>query len=182
MLSGFFQICIAAMLVLAGSLLCCAQSADNSAFSRDPNDKTERSKNIQESLEKMRIEKEKKDFEEMLDRGQQAVRISEELETAVLRTGRLSEKEATKLANVEKLVKKIRSELGGDGEDGEEEIEAVVAPVQKMPLREAITTLKSTTVDLYEELKKTSRFTISAAAIQTSNAVLMIVKFLRLSK
>ena len=72
---------------------------------------------------------------------------------------------------------RIRRELGGD-DDGEE----AVYEGDKKPstAREAFNILKTTTVKLFDELKKTTRFSISVIAIQNSNSVLRLVKFLRL--
>ena len=39
--------------------------------------------------------------------------------------------------------------------------------------------LRSNTIKLVDELNKTTRFTISAAAIQTTNTVLRITRFLK---
>ena len=49
-------------------------------------------------------------------------------------------------------------------------------------LEEGFKYLQSTTTKLVDELKKTTRFSISVVAIQTSNNVLKLVRFLRLKK
>jgi hypothetical protein len=49
-------------------------------------------------------------------------------------------------------------------------------------IEEAFRYLQSTTVKLVDELKKTTRFSISVIAIQSSNNVLKVIKFLRLRK
>ena len=46
---------------------------------------------------------------------------------------------------------------------------------------EAVKSLRAMTVSMYDELKKTSRFTISAAAIESTNALLRITRFLRIT-
>jgi hypothetical protein len=128
-------------------------------------------------MEKMRIDKEKKEYAQMLERGEEALKISEELEAAYAVNGRLTQREIAKLESVEKLVKKIRNELGGDDEGDEKSPEI---SEQRLPPAEAFKSFRATTVRLFEELKKTSRFSISAAAIQTSNAVLKLARFLRI--
>lgn len=164
--------------MLAAACWAQGQSADNrsSIFSGPDDDKSDRPKSFKETLEKMRIEKDKKEFGEMIERGEVALKLSEELEMAYAQNGRLSDREMVKLAEVEKLVKKIRSELGGDDDDEGEEDTTDRAPLARA---EAVKTFRSTTVRLFDELKKTSRFTISAAAIQTSNAVLKLARFLK---
>lgn len=159
-----------------------AQSADNRSPLTSPADEDEngRPKSIRETIERMRIEKEKKEFDEMIGRGEEAVRISEELEKALERDGKLATEQLTKVAAVEKLVKKIRSELGGDDDD-EKNAESA-KPDAGSSSREIVRNLRSTAVKLLEELKKTSRFTVSAAAIQASNSVLRIARFLRIAR
>ena len=49
-------------------------------------------------------------------------------------------------------------------------------------MSEAIQALQKNTTALLDEIKKTTRHSISAAAIQSSNTVLKIVKFLRFGK
>jgi hypothetical protein len=128
----------------------------------------------------MRIEKEKKEYDEMIDRGEQALKISEQLETTVSATGRLTEKELSQVAELEKLARKIRGGLGGD-DDTEDKNEAL-AQIRTMSLENAVRELRDSTGTLYEELKKTTRFTISAMAIQSSNTVIRLAKALRIQK
>ena len=115
----------------------------------------------------------------MLGRGEEALKLSEELEKAFEQNGRLNTNEINKLIAVEKLVRKIRNELGGDDDDSDKN---PLEQSQPLAQKDAVTTFGSTIRKLLEELKKTSRFTVSAAAIQTSNAVLKIVRFLRISR
>ncbi|CAN5443063.1 hypothetical protein BH10ACI2_BH10ACI2_23580 [soil metagenome] len=162
-------------------------SADNKSMlpSVKPGDDDKESapKNFRESLVKMRIDKDKKDHEEMVERGEEIVKLTEEIEKSLESSGHFTEKERPKLATVEKLVKKIRNELGAGDDEGDDG-DPTTPPIQRTnnlsPL-EAIKTLRTSTAVLYEELKKTTRFSISASAIQSSNAVLKITKFLRLS-
>ncbi|MEO6050848.1 MAG: hypothetical protein ABIP78_05890 [Pyrinomonadaceae bacterium] len=129
----------------------------------------------------MRIDKDKKDFDQMIERGGEALKISEELDKSFEANGRLTEKEKAKLESVEKLVKKIRSELGGDDDSDSDAREKPQAETSSLSLADAVKALRSTTIDLYNELKETTRFTISAAAIQSSNTILKLARFLKLS-
>ena len=167
-----------------GALNSHAQSSDGRTSiipksGEDPDD--DKPKSFRETLVKLRIDKEKKEYDEMLNRGEEALKLSAELEKAYEQNGRLNSNEINKLATVEKLVKKIRSELGGDDDD-EDLDDKTVSPPTPMDQREAVRSFRSTTVQLFEELKKTTRFTVSAAAIQTSNAVLRLTKLLRISR
>ena len=170
-------------------LLCSAALAqpDPSVLpgSRD-NDRDAPPKSLRDQMEKMRIAKEKKDFEEMLERGEQALRLSEQLEKKLELTNRITGEDAAKLESLEKLVKKIRSELGGrdsdsatDSNEEEGDVENAEEPKGSTPLVDAFRSLKLHTVRLVSELKKTTRFSISTAAIRTSNTVLKLTGFLR---
>ncbi|MEQ1605612.1 MAG: hypothetical protein ABL999_12165 [Pyrinomonadaceae bacterium] len=183
MLIRFALFIFLAAVFSAASFSICAQNADGRGSiipkANDAGDDDDKPKSFKETLVKLRIEKEKKEFDEMLGRGEEALKLSEELEKAYEQNGRLNNNEITKLATVEKLVKKIRSELGGDDDESDDKPAAVQASVAQ---RDLIKSFRSTTVKLFEELKKTTRFTVSAAAIQTSNAVLRLAKFLRISR
>lgn len=153
-----------------------------------PAPKEELPKSIKESLDKQRIEREKKDYQEMIERGEEALKISDELEKSVAQTSKLSSQDQAKLERLEKIVKKIRKELGGD-DDGEKSAVVPESTNEETELDEkpstvmsAIKKLQSNAAKLVEELKKTSRFSISAIAIQSSNALLKIVKFVQFYK
>lgn len=128
--------------------------------------------NIKETLAKQRIEDRKKEYDELLEKGEKALKMSEDLQKSFAKNHKLTSQDQGKLKDLEKLLKKIRKDLGGDDDDEE---------IREKPtsMANALNTLKDTTDNLYEEIKKTSRYTISAVAIKSSNALLNIVKFLR---
>jgi len=132
---------------------------------------------IQESLAKQRIEREKKDFAELLKRGDEAVKLSDELEKSFAQNNQLSSADLKKLDRLEKVVKKIRSELGGDDDDKNVELDA-----KPLSVLSALKTLQNNTVKLVDELKKTTRYSISVVAVESSNLLLKVVRFLRLGK
>ena len=163
--------------IVAAFVVCgLAQNAEDSR----PGNNVEKDapKSIQETLEKMRIEKDKKDHDEMIEHGDEVAKISDQLERSVEQNGKLSNDDMARLARVEKLAKKIREELGGKDDDGEEDDDGVGTP----SLTDAAKILKTSTSSLYEELKKTSRFTVSAAAIQSTNTVLRLARLLKINK
>ncbi len=168
---------------LIGAVHCSAQaSADNqsSIFAKPGESEREsRPRTIRDSLAKMRIEKEKKEFDRMIERGEQAVKIAAALENSLATKGRLTEIDKEHLASVEKLARQIRRDLGG--EDDKDSDAGVSPRGQGFSISETVKSLRSTTEDLYNELKKTTRFTISATAIQSSNAVLRLARFMRIS-
>ncbi len=168
-------------LCVASPALCQTGDVKGSLIGKSSDDDEERPKSFRETLVKMRIDKEKKEFEQMLDRGREALKLTEELEKAYASYGRLNSGEINKLVEVEKLVKKIRSELGGnDGDDDDEADQAVRS--EQLHGGDLIKSFRETTVKLIDELKKTTRFTVSAAAIHASNSVLKLARILRISR
>src|SRR5262245_51015475 len=71
-----------------------------------PRGKEDLPKNMKETLERMRIDQDKKEYKEMLTRGEEAVKLSDELQHSFAETGKLSNQDMAKLARVEKLVRK----------------------------------------------------------------------------
>jgi hypothetical protein len=49
-------------------------------------------------------------------------------------------------------------------------------------MRDAFKTLQASTGKLVHELKKTTRYSVSVIAIQSSNAFLKVIKFIRFNK
>lgn len=142
--------------------------------------KEDQPKSFREMLTKQRIERERKDHEELLKRGNEAADLTLQIENAFDQNKGLSPREQQKLETLEKLVTKIRKELGGG--DDESEDTGLIKERRPSSLQEAFSSLKETTLQLVDELKKSSRFTISAVAIRISNTALKLVRFLRLRK
>ncbi len=172
------------LLFALAALSVCASAqivgADDKPLFSKHNDEN-RPKGFNEGLEKMRIEKEKKDHEEMISRGDDAVKLGEELQASFAKAGTLSKDDFDKIGKLEKLVKKIRDELGGDDDNSnsDDPDDAVQDTPVPSTLPAAVDALKTKTDELSDLLKQTTRFTISAAAIQATNNVLKITKVLR---
>lgn len=132
-------------------------------------------KNIQETLAKHRIERSKKEFAELVERSEEAVKISEDLEKSLTATARLTAVDQKKLERLEKLLKKIRSELGAEGDDDD-------AAEKPSTLNSAVASLQSNASRLLEEVKKSTRYSISVVSVQTSNLLLRLVKFIRFNR
>lgn len=163
------------MFVALAGVTASAQTQDNPPSVLAKSEEVDKPKGFFETMQKMRIEREKKDYKEMLARSEQALRVSEQLEKSFARNGKLTKENFDQIASIEKLTKKIRSGLGGDDDD---------AKVDESNITEAdaVKTLRERVVNLYDELKKTTRFSISAAAIESTNAVLKIARFFRVTK
>jgi hypothetical protein len=150
-------------------------------ITRDDDDDDRDPTSIEQMVVKQRITQQKKEHEELLKRGDEALKLSEELETSFEKSDTLTTKDLEKLQELEKVVGKIRSELGGNDDD-EDDDSSGIENNAKQSTAGAFKFLRDSTIKLVDELKKTTRFSISAAAIQSSNTVLRIARFLRLKK
>lgn len=182
-----FFLTLALLVVAAGNGAAQPDGSPVLPGSRDT-DRDQIHKSARDQLEKLRIAKQKKDFQNMLERGEQALSLSEQLESKLETSAQFTAEDFAKLDSLEKIVKKIRSELGGS-DDGADDVTANQATAEdeasvKAPssLVDALRTLKNQTVKLVGELKKTTRFSISAAAIRASNVVINLTKYLRLHR
>lgn len=137
-----------------------------------PPDKEDFPKTVKETLAKGRIEREKKDYEDLIERGEEAAKISGEIGKSFTKNKKFSSEDQKKLDRLEKLVKKIRGELGGGDDDEVED--------KPSSLSAAVKTLQETTANLVEAIKKSTRYSVSVAAIESSNALLKIVRFIRI--
>src|SRR5512140_3182769 len=72
---------------------------------------------VRENRERMRIDKEKKDYEDMIEHGQDIAALAERVEHSFTQHGTVSEADLANIEAVEKGVKKIRSDLGGGDDD-----------------------------------------------------------------
>ncbi len=174
MLWKFTQLFIFTLLFLTLASFANAQGSDASTRNGTPS-KEELPKGIKESLAKQRIEREKKDFDELLDRTDEALQITDQLEKSYAQNNYFSADDQKKLDRLEKVVKKIRNEMGGDNDDADSE----AAPSS---IANALENLKITTGKLADEIKKTSRYSVSVIAVQSSNTLLRVVQFLRLRR
>ncbi len=137
--------------------------------------KSEPNDGLRETLAKWRIKNDKKEYDEMIKRGEEALQIAEELNKAFAENQKLNADELKKLEKLEKLFKKIRDDLGGE-EDKE------ITEKNPNSLINALNNLQETTKSLMSELKKTTRHSVSVIAIESSNALLKIVRFIRFFK
>ena len=141
---------------------------------------------LTEMVEKQRILRQKKEHDEMLRRGDEALRLSEALEESFNDGSGFSQKDLQNLETLEKVVGKIRNELGGDDDDDDDnDLWKDSTGPENNARRDFVSAfkfLRDSTVKLVDELKKSSRFSISVAAVESSNAVIRIARFLRLKK
>jgi len=164
------------ILFLLGTFSIFAQTDASDAGSISPPDRYERM-TYKKMLSKRQAIERQKDFDEMIKRSEEALSLSESLEKSMLAHNEVTTKDSEDLKALEKIVSKILHEMGGDDDNGESEKLDTPSNFQ-----DAVKFLRNATVELADELHKTTRFTISVAAIQTSNAVLRVIKFLRFKR
>ncbi len=181
MLQRFIFIILTASLFATGYMIVEAQQQqqpiDSPLFHQKGADNEDRAWGIEERMAKMRIQKDKKDHEELIARGLELNEIIGQLEKSFEASGQLSQEDFSKLATAEKLAKKIRNDLGGSNDGDEEELPDVDKKMST--LADAVKLIQSKSEKLIGELKKSTRFTISVPAIQSTNAVIRLAKFLR---
>ncbi|HZI17207.1 MAG TPA: hypothetical protein VEY09_01300 [Pyrinomonadaceae bacterium] len=125
-----------------------------------------------EMLDRARIRHEEESHREFRERAGEAAQLGEELRKAYESGRGFGRDEMKKLERVEKLARKIRSGVGGSGDDDrlEDPPDGIDA---------AIAHLAALTEELNEAVKKTSRLVVSAAVIERSNRVIELVRHLR---
>lgn len=181
----FFILAIVSLTLFGGGVCVSAQNDDfPDASTRSGRPRREDAPSgLREMLAKQRTERDKKEYQEMLDRGEEALKLTKQLEASYSQRGGFSQEDRVRLESLERTVAKIRKELGAEDDDMPKE--AIVQSAEEpkpSTMEEAFTYLKSTTIKLVDELKKTSRFSISVVAIQSSNTIIKLVRFLRFRK
>ncbi len=163
-----------------------AQNADNATeiTATAKEGRKDLPKDIREQLDKLRIEQNKKDYKKMLDRGDEVLKISADLEKRNVSSAEMASSDADKIVALEKLVKKIRSSLGGKEDDIDDDADQPQRDGQQFTEApkdhvSGIKALHEAAANLVDELKKTTRFSISASAIYAANAVLRLTRSLR---
>lgn len=138
-------------------------------------------KSIAENLFKLQIKQSVKEHAELLERADEALLLAEKIDYSLEKNGKFTSTDLENLERLEKVAVKIRKELGGDS-DGEDDEKLAKEISQNPDMTDAFRYLKSSTETLVSELKKTSRHSISVVAIQASNSVIKVARFLRLRK
>lgn len=137
---------------------------------------------FKENLAKRRIKQDEEDFQELVKRSEEAVKISDELNKSYEDNKKLSAEDTRKLEKLEKVVKKIRQDLGAEDDKEANNTTDNNAEDKPSTLSTMLSSIKEKSSSLLAELKKTGRFAISVAAVESSNAIFRLVKFLRFNK
>lgn len=134
---------------------------------------------VKEMLAKQQTAREKREYASLLERGEEALQISKDLEKAFEKNTELTDSDRKQLEEFEKLVSRIRDDLGGD-DDGETTVVAGENKESPRDVREGFLYLKRSTEELLCEIKRSTRFSVSVVAIESSNALIRLARFLRL--
>lgn len=136
------------------------------------NNEPELSESMIETRHRWKVREEEKEHKEMVERGESAARLGEELKKSFADNNRLLANDAAKLDELEKLLKKIRKNMGGDDDD-------TVSEAKPATLADALAKLAENGVVLQEELKTSTRYEISASAIEKANEMLELIALIR---
>src|SRR4030095_16854669 len=120
MLAHLAKFIILAALLLAGATFAYSQTDLPDASTRGPGrprGDDNKPLGLREMLAKQKAERDKKDYEEMLDRAEEALRLTKQLEASYAQNNGFSTQDKSRLDSLEKVVTKIRKELGGDDDD-----------------------------------------------------------------
>lgn len=160
------------LILLSSLLLICVNLI--SAQSQNKNDLPEP---MRENLAKMQLKEEEENYQELIKRSEEAAQLSEEISKSYEEHKKLSNDDQKKLEKLEKVVKRIRRDLGAENDDDKNEAEDKPSNVSN-----TLKTIKEKTSNLLAELKKASRYSISVVAVESSNRVFKLVRFLRFNK
>lgn len=167
-----------------GAALCLtadAQIADASTASGrpDPTRNQDLPEGILENLAKQRLKAQEKEYQELVKRGEEAALLGEQLNKSLEANQRLSSEDLKKIDRLEKVIKKIRSELGAKEDGDADDEETIQTP---LTTDKAVRFIQKDSVSLLSEIKKIGRHSISVVAVESSNALLKMVRFLRFNK
>jgi uncharacterized protein YlxW (UPF0749 family) len=179
MLRKPLNILFAFIFVCAAFLSVNAQGSDASTSSGRPSsNELDMPESFKENLAKQRIKNEEKEYQELVQRGEEAAKLGAEISKSWETSQKFSTEDEKKLDRLEKLVKKIRTELGAEGEvEGEEKNKIEIE--KPSTFQKVIKNIQEDAANLLSEIKKIGRHSISVIAIESSNTLLKLVRFLR---
>ena len=175
MILSFTRLTVTLFFLIGAFAVCHAQGDSTTRNGNAP--KEEIPNGIQENLAKQRIAREKKDFAELQSRGEEALKLSNDLEKSFSENNQLSSEDRKKIDRLEKILKKIRNEIGAENDDDGVEVDN-----KPLSILNALKSLQNNTAKLVDELKKSTRYSISVVAVESSNLLLKVVRFLRFGK
>lgn len=130
-----------------------------------------------ENLMKMKIRAEEKEHAEFVERGAEVARLTEEISRSFAEGGSVF-RDLDKLNQLEKVVKKIRKNMGGSDDDKRDD-DSETPESNPATIADAIAKLAEIGTNLGESVKASSRYTISADSIDNANELLELINFIR---
>lgn len=174
MLFRILKVLFVFIVFMSCALVANAQISANTASGR-PDDREEYPESFKESFAKMRLKEAEKEFNEMLGRSEEAAKLSDELYESYQHNQKLMPDDAKKVERLEKLVKKLRDDLGSESDEDKKNSSNNSLP----SFGDALKDIREKSSDLFSELKKRGRFTVSVVAVESSNTLLKLVRFVR---
>jgi membrane-associated HD superfamily phosphohydrolase len=166
-------------LLLVMVFICLGTGLAQEEKRNDPTKNMDLPETMRETFAKRRIREEEEDFQDLIKRSEEAVKISEELNKSFEESKKLTTTDTKKLEQLEKLIKKIRKDIGAEDDDDKKEDNKNDLPSNMV---NTLNSIKEKSENLLAELKKTGRFAISVSAVESSNLIWRMVKFLRFAK
>ncbi|MFY9619979.1 MAG: hypothetical protein WAQ99_09215 [Pyrinomonadaceae bacterium] len=125
-----------------------------------------------ETRTRMMLKKEKKDYEEHVERAQEARDLAAELQKTYETARSFNAADYKKLERLEKLTRRIRNEVGGSQTD---------ADPKELPKThdEAVPQLAEMAKELCDEVEKTPRRIVSASIINQANKLIALIQYVR---
>lgn len=130
-----------------------------------------------ENLMKMRIRAVEKEHAEFVGRGEEVARLTEQISQSFNLTNGTF-RDFDKLVQLEKVVKKIRKNMGGSDDDKTSE-NSETPESKPATIADAVAKLAEIGTNLSESVKNSSRYTISAGSIDDANELLELIYFIR---
>src|SRR5687768_9756007 len=118
------------------------------------------------------LKKEKKDYEEHVERAQEARDLAAELQKTYEIAHSFNAADYRKLERLEKLTRRVRNEVGGSQTD---------ADPKELPRTqdEAVALLADMARELCDEVEKTPRRVISTSIIDQANKLIALIQYVR---
>lgn len=125
-----------------------------------------------ETRTRMMLKKEKKDYEEHVERAHEARDLAAELQKTYETARSFNAADYKKLERLEKLTRRIRNEVGGSQTD---------ADPKELPKThdEAVSQLAEMANELCDEVEKTPRRIVSASIINQANKLIALIQYVR---
>lgn len=126
----------------------------------------------EEMFRKAEIRHAEESHRQLVERAKEAAELSVEVRSAFERSKALGRDDKKKLERIEKLARKIRSELGGSDDE---------QPLADSPeeMGEAVERLVELSERISDEVGKTTRHVVSGAVIESTNSLIELVRHIR---